>query len=46
MTTAQSLHRRVAVLRWMLPIILFPVIAGYETWEHVIASYEETSLEF
>ncbi|TEU13473.1 MAG: hypothetical protein E3J21_18630 [Anaerolineales bacterium] len=46
MITAQGLHRRVAALRWILPLILFLVIAGYETWEHVIASYEEVSIDF
>jgi signal transduction histidine kinase len=46
MITAQSLRRRVAALRWILPIILFLIVAGYETWEHVIASYEEVSLDF
>jgi len=27
-------------------MILFLVVAGYETWEHVIASYEEVSIDF
>ena len=46
MITAQSLRRQIAALRWILPIILFLIVAGYETWEHVIASYEEVDPDF
>lgn len=46
MITAQGLRQRVAALRWILPMVLFLVIAGYETWEHMIVSYEEVSLDF
>jgi signal transduction histidine kinase len=46
MITAQSLRRQIAALRWILPIILFLIVAGYETWEHVIASYEGVEPDF
>ncbi len=46
MITAQSLRRQLAALRWILPTILFLVVAGYETWEHVIASYGEAGPDF
>jgi signal transduction histidine kinase len=46
MITAQSLRRQIAALRWILPIILFLIVAGYETWEHVIVSYEVVDPDF
>ena len=45
MITAQG-RRQIAALRWILPTILFLVVAGYETWEHVIAGYEQVDPDF
>ncbi|NIO68989.1 MAG: hypothetical protein GTN71_08120, partial [Anaerolineae bacterium] len=45
MITAQR-RRQIAALRWILPMILFLIVAGYETWEHVIAGYEEVDPDF
>ncbi len=46
MITTPGLHRQVAVLRWVLPIFLFFMVIGYETWEHVPASSVESVSDY
>jgi len=41
-----SLRKQIALLAWVLPLLLFLVVVGYETQEHVIGAHEPISVDF
>ncbi|MFC2030953.1 sensor histidine kinase [Chloroflexota bacterium] len=44
--TRSSMRRKLAVVRWLLPLLLTLVVVGYETLEHVVYEHEPIGVAF